>query len=108
MANSDGVRSSAIAWQSVLRLVGDGGGIPVAGHCGTLREISANTVINKSTALRLLTHLENERCFTRSSKGGYSLGARLLQSGARPVDPLFYQTGSCLTGTTDRPLPAER
>ena len=49
----------------------------------TLKDISELTGINKSTALRFLTHLENERYVTRDSRAGYSVGARLLQLGVR-------------------------
>jgi IclR family acetate operon transcriptional repressor len=49
----------------------------------TLKDISETTGINKSTALRFLTHLENERYVTRDSRAGYSVGARLLQLGVR-------------------------
>lgn len=49
----------------------------------TLKEISEQTAINKSTALRFLTHLETERYVTRNSKGGYSVGDKLPQLGAR-------------------------
>ncbi len=49
----------------------------------TLKDVSELTGINKSTALRFLTHLENERYVTRDSRAGYSVGARLLQLGVR-------------------------
>lgn len=51
----------------------------------TLKEISEETAINKSTTLRFLTHLEKERYLARNSKGGYSVGAKLLQLGVRSV-----------------------
>jgi IclR family acetate operon transcriptional repressor len=49
----------------------------------TLKDISEVTGINKSTALRFLAHLENERYVTRDFRAGYSVGARLLQLGMR-------------------------
>ena len=49
----------------------------------TLKEISEQSAINKSTALRFLSHLETERYVTRDDKGGYTLGQKLLQLGAR-------------------------
>jgi len=45
----------------------------------TLHEISSQTGINKSTALRLLAHLEGEAYLRRDEKGGYSLGPKLLR-----------------------------
>lgn len=51
----------------------------------TLKEISEQTAINKSTALRFLTHLETERYVTRDSRRGYSVGDKLRQLGARPT-----------------------
>jgi DNA-binding IclR family transcriptional regulator len=49
----------------------------------TLKEIGEQTAINKSTALRFLTHLENEGYVTRDAKGAYRVGAKLLQLGTR-------------------------
>jgi IclR family acetate operon transcriptional repressor len=49
----------------------------------TLTEISERTRIHKSTALRFLAHLEGERCVARDAKGGYRIGDRLHQAGAR-------------------------
>ena len=49
----------------------------------TLKEISDQTSINKSTALRFLSHLETERYVTRDARGAYSVGDKLLQLGAR-------------------------
>jgi DNA-binding IclR family transcriptional regulator len=46
----------------------------------TLNSISVLTKINKSTALRLLSHLETEQYLTRDMRGGYSPGAKLLQA----------------------------
>ena len=45
----------------------------------TLHEISGQTGINKSTALRFLAHLEAAHYLNRDVKGGYSIGPRLLQ-----------------------------
>ena len=50
-----------------------------------LKEISEETGIHKSTALRFLTHLENERWVTRNTRGAYSVGAKLLGMGGRSV-----------------------
>jgi DNA-binding IclR family transcriptional regulator len=47
----------------------------------TLQEISTQTRINKSTALRLLAHLDQEKYLSRDDKGGYTLGPKLLQMG---------------------------
>jgi IclR family acetate operon transcriptional repressor len=47
-----------------------------------LHEISTQAGINKSTALRLLAHLEGEKYLRRDEKGGYSLGPKLLQLGS--------------------------
>jgi len=47
-----------------------------------LHEIATQAGINKSTALRLLTHLESERYFQRDEKGCYSLGPKLLRLGS--------------------------
>jgi DNA-binding IclR family transcriptional regulator len=49
----------------------------------TLKEISEQTSINKSTALRFLSHLETERYVTRDARGAYSVGDKLLQLGSR-------------------------
>jgi DNA-binding IclR family transcriptional regulator len=49
----------------------------------TLKEISEQTSIHKSTALRFLTHLETERYVTRDARGAYRVGDKLLQLGAR-------------------------
>jgi len=49
----------------------------------TLQDVSARAGINKSTALRLLAHLEAERYLSRDEKGAYALGARLLRFGNR-------------------------
>jgi DNA-binding IclR family transcriptional regulator len=49
----------------------------------TLKEISEETSINKSTALRFLTHLETEGYVNRDPKGAYRVGDKLLQPGAR-------------------------
>ena len=48
----------------------------------SLHEISLQAGINKSTALRLLAHLEGEKYLRRDEKGGYTLGAKLLQMGS--------------------------
>jgi IclR family acetate operon transcriptional repressor len=48
----------------------------------SLHEISSQAGINKSTALRLLAHLEGEEYLRRDEKGGYSLGPKLLQLGS--------------------------
>jgi DNA-binding IclR family transcriptional regulator len=48
----------------------------------SLHEISSQAGINKSTALRLLAHLEREKYFQRDEKGGYSLGPKLLRLGS--------------------------
>jgi DNA-binding IclR family transcriptional regulator len=48
-----------------------------------LKEISEETGIHKSTALRFLTHLESERWVMRNARGGYSVGAKLLTLGVR-------------------------
>jgi IclR family acetate operon transcriptional repressor len=47
----------------------------------SLHEISSQAGINKSTALRLLAHLEGEKYLRRDEKGGYSLGPKLLRLG---------------------------
>jgi DNA-binding IclR family transcriptional regulator len=47
-----------------------------------LHDISTQAGINKSTALRLLAHLEGENYIRRDEKGGYSLGHKLLQMGS--------------------------
>jgi DNA-binding IclR family transcriptional regulator len=48
----------------------------------SLHEISIRTGINKSTALRLLAHLEGENYLRRDGKGGYSLGPKFLRLGS--------------------------
>jgi len=48
----------------------------------SLHEISIQAGINKSTALRLLAHLEGESYLRRDEKGGYSLGPKLLRLGS--------------------------
>lgn len=48
----------------------------------SLHEISSQAGINKSTALRLLAHLEREKYLRRDEKGGYSLGPQLLELGS--------------------------
>ena len=48
----------------------------------SLHEISTQAGINKSTALRLLAHLEGEKYLRRNEKGGYSLGPKLLRLGS--------------------------
>lgn len=48
----------------------------------SLHEISGQAGINKSTALRLLAHLEGEKYLQRNEKGAYSLGPKLLQLGS--------------------------
>jgi len=48
----------------------------------SLHEISTQAGINKSTALRLLAHLEGEKYLRRDEEGGYSLGPKLLQLGS--------------------------
>lgn len=49
-----------------------------------LKEIAQQTAINKSTALRFLTHLETERFVARDARGRYTLGEK-LRRGARPT-----------------------
>ena len=44
-----------------------------------LNDISNLAELNKSTSLRLLSHLEAEQYLTRDMRGGYSTGAKLLQ-----------------------------
>jgi len=48
----------------------------------SLHEISIQAGINKSTALRLLAHLEGEKYLRRDEKGGYSLGPKFLRLGS--------------------------
>ncbi|MGO8818812.1 MAG: IclR family transcriptional regulator [Terriglobia bacterium] len=48
----------------------------------SLHELSLQAGINKSTALRLLAHLESAKYVQRDEKGGYTLGAKLLQMGS--------------------------
>lgn len=48
----------------------------------TLQEISARARSNKSTALRLLAHLEREKYLRRDDRGGYTLGSKLLRLGS--------------------------
>ena len=45
----------------------------------TLQQISTQSELNKSTALRYLAHLETERYLSRDARGAYSLGPKLLQ-----------------------------
>ena len=45
----------------------------------SLNDISNLAQINKSTALRLLSHLETEEYLSRDMRGGYSPGTKLLQ-----------------------------
>ncbi|HEU0140361.1 MAG TPA: IclR family transcriptional regulator [Bryobacteraceae bacterium] len=51
----------------------------------TLKAISEQTAVNKSTASRILAHLETQRYVTRDAKGGYRVGEKLLQLGTRPA-----------------------
>ena len=46
-----------------------------------LKDIAAQTGMNKSTAHRLLTHLENSAYLFRDARGGYRIGPRLVQLG---------------------------
>ena len=48
----------------------------------SLHEISIQAGINKSTALRLLAHLECEKYLRRDERGGYSLGPKFLRLGS--------------------------
>ena len=48
----------------------------------SLHEISIQAGINKSTALRLLAHLEGEKYLRRDERGGYSLGPKFLRLGS--------------------------
>ena len=48
----------------------------------SLHEISIQAGINKSTALRLLAHLEDEKYLRRDEKGGYRLGPKFLRLGS--------------------------
>ena len=47
----------------------------------SLQEIASQAGINKSTACRLLAHLEAEKYLGRDDKGGYCLGQKLLRLG---------------------------
>jgi IclR family KDG regulon transcriptional repressor len=49
----------------------------------TLQEVSTQSRINKSTAFRLLSHLEREHYLGRDDKGAYSLGPNLLRLGSK-------------------------
>jgi DNA-binding IclR family transcriptional regulator len=49
----------------------------------TLKEISEQTKINKSTALRILAHLESEAYVERDAEGRYRLAGLMLQLGSR-------------------------
>ncbi len=49
----------------------------------TLKEISELTLINKSTALRILAHLENQGYVERDDRGGYRPAGRLGRLGRR-------------------------
>lgn len=48
----------------------------------SLQEIASQAGINKSTACRLLAHLEGESYLGRDDKGGYCLGQKLLRLGS--------------------------
>jgi len=48
----------------------------------SLHEISIQAAINKSTALRLLAHLEGGKYLRRDERGGYSLGPKFLRLGS--------------------------
>jgi DNA-binding IclR family transcriptional regulator len=48
----------------------------------SLHEISIQAGINKSTALRLLAHLEGEKYLRRDERGGYILGPKFLRLGS--------------------------
>jgi DNA-binding IclR family transcriptional regulator len=48
----------------------------------SLHEISLTAGINKSTAFRLLTHLEGEEYLRRDDNGDYGLGPKLLRLGS--------------------------
>lgn len=52
----------------------------------SLDEVSKQTGINKSTAYRLLTHLESESYLVRNSEGHYSIGTKVVQLAAH-VNP---------------------
>ena len=47
----------------------------------SLQEIAGQAGINKSTACRLLAHLEAEKYLGRDDRGGYCLGQKLLRLG---------------------------
>ncbi len=49
----------------------------------TLTEISEQTAINKSTALRILAHLESQGYVDRGERGGYRMAGRLGRLGTR-------------------------
>ena len=49
----------------------------------TLKEISEQTAINKSTALRILAHLETQGYVEHDAHGGYRLAGLLLKLGTR-------------------------
>jgi DNA-binding IclR family transcriptional regulator len=49
----------------------------------TLHEVSNVTGINKSTALRVLAHLEMDQYLARDMRGGYSAGTKILQTWAQ-------------------------
>src|ERR1700743_3731055 len=46
-----------------------------------LKDIAEKTGINKSTALRFLSHLEQENYLLRGSDGAYVLGLRVMRLG---------------------------
>jgi DNA-binding IclR family transcriptional regulator len=48
----------------------------------SLHEISIQAGLNKSTALRLLAHLEGGKYLRRDERGGYSLGPKFLRLGS--------------------------
>ena len=48
----------------------------------SLHDISIQAGINKSTALRLLAHLEGEKYLRRDERGAYSLGPKFLRLGS--------------------------
>jgi DNA-binding IclR family transcriptional regulator len=50
-----------------------------------LQEISIQTQINKSTAYRLLTHMESEGYLFRDESGAYLIGPRFLRLGSGPA-----------------------
>lgn len=47
-----------------------------------LKEVAEKTAINKSTAYRVLAHLENEGYVFRDSAGAYAIGVRLARLGS--------------------------